>query len=256
MAALEIEIIPALSDNYVYLVREPDSGVVAVIDPAEAEPVERALAAKGWTLTHILNTHHHNDHIGGNAALVKAHGATLIGPRAETGRIPGMDVTVGEGDTVALGDQTATVYETPGHTSGHISFHFPDSAALFCGDTLFAVGCGRMFEGTPEQFWASLEKLRGLPDDTRIYCGHEYTQSNARFARSVLPDSEALRTRAEAIDRLRAGGRRTIPSTIGEEKRTNPFLMADDPAFATSIGQAGAPPSAVFAETRRRKDSF
>lgn len=256
MAALEIEIIPALSDNYVYLVREPDSGVVAVIDPAEAGPVERALKERGWTLTHILNTHHHNDHIGGNAALVKTWDATLIGPRAETRRIPGMDVTVTEGDTVTLGDQTATVYETPGHTSGHISFHFPDSRALFCGDTLFAVGCGRMFEGTPEQFWSSLEKLRRLPDDTRIFCGHEYTQSNARFARSVLPDSGALRIRAEEIDRLRAERRPTIPSTLGEEKRTNPFLMADDPAFAASLGLAGATPSDVFAETRRRKDSF
>ena len=256
MAPLEIVLVPALSDNYVYLLHDRESGATAVVDPGEAAPVEAALAERGWTLTQIVNTHHHHDHTGGNADLKAKHGARLIGPRAEAARIAGMDRTVGEGDAVEIAGHRAVVYETPGHTSGHISLHISDSAALFCGDTLFALGCGRMFEGTPPQFWASLSTLRALPAETRVYCGHEYTQSNARFALSVDGGNAALRARAAEIDRLRAAGRPTVPSTLADELGTNPFLRADDPAMAAAVGMAGAEPSAVFAEIRRRKDAF
>ncbi len=252
----EIEIVPALSDNYVYLAHDAAGGATAVIDPAEAAPVMAALERRDWQLTHILNTHHHFDHIGGNAELVERYGATLVGPRADSARIPGLDVEVGDGDSYTVGGQTARVFDVPGHTSGHIAFWFEDSRALFCGDTLFALGCGRMFEGTPEQFWSSLAKLRALPDDTRIYCGHEYTQSNARFALSVDPDNPALQAAARRIDSLRARGERTIPSELGEEKRANPFLRADEAAMQRLVGMEGAAPEAVFAEIRRRKDSF
>ncbi|MEQ8394010.1 hydroxyacylglutathione hydrolase [Thalassobaculum sp.] len=256
MAALEIVLVPALSDNYVYLLHDAGTGATAVVDPGEAAPVEAALAARGWTLTQIVNTHHHHDHTDGNDALKAKYGAPLVGPRAESARISGMDVTVGDGDTVEIAGHRATVYETPGHTTGHISFHIADSQALFCGDTLFALGCGRMFEGTPTQFWKSLSTLRGLPADTRIYCGHEYTQSNARFAVSVDGGNAKLKARAAEIDRLRAAKQPTVPSILADELDTNPFLRADDPAMAAAVGMAGADPTAVFAEIRKRKDAF
>ncbi len=252
----EIEIVPALSDNYVYIAHDAAGGATAVVDPAEAAPVIAALERRGLALTHILNTHHHFDHIGGNAELVERYGAPVIGPRADSARIPGLDVEVGDGDSYTVGAETARVFDVPGHTSGHIAFWFEESRALFCGDTLFALGCGRMFEGTPEQFWSSLDKLRALPDDTRVYCGHEYTQSNARFALSVDPDNEALQAASRRIDDLRSRGERTIPSALGEEKLANPFLRADDPAMQRLVGMEGAAPEAVFAEIRRRKDSF
>ncbi len=256
MARLEVELIPALSDNYVYLAHDPDSGATAVVDPAEAAPVLAALERRGWRLTHILNTHHHNDHIGGNTELKARFDVPIVGPRADAARIPGIDVEVGDGDRYTVGTQEAQVFDTPGHTRGHIAFWFADSDVLFCGDTLFALGCGRMFEGTPAQMWDSLLKLRRLPDSTRVYCGHEYTQSNARFAVTVDPDNAELAERAKQIDALRAEGRPTIPSTLGEEKRTNPFLRADDPAVQAAVGMAGADPVAVFAEIRKRKDNF
>lgn len=256
MAALEIVLVPALSDNYVYLLHDAGSGATAVVDPAEAAPVEAELAARGWKLSLIVNTHHHHDHIGGNDALKAKYGVKIVGPRAETARIPDMDVTVGDGETVDIIGHAAKVYETPGHTTGHIAFHIADSAALFCGDTLFALGCGRMFEGTPAQFWHSLSTLRALPPETRIFCGHEYTQSNARFALSVDGGNAKLKARAAEIDRLRAAGQPTVPSRIADELDTNPFLRADDPALAAAVGKAGADPVAVFAEIRKRKDSF
>ena len=245
MATLDIDILPALSDNYVYLLREPDSGT---------EPVIAALEARGLGLDLILNTHHHGDHIGGNAALKARYGARIVGPRSEISRIPALDRTVGQGDEVAVGGELATVIETPGHTSGHIAYFFPTSKALFCGDTLFALGCGRLFEGTPEQMWTSLLKLRDLPDDTRVYCGHEYTQSNARFALTVEPDNRFLAERARQIDATRAEGRPTIPSTLAEEKATNPFLRADVDSLKRGIGMPGCSPVTAFAELRGRKD--
>ncbi len=256
MAALEIILVPALSDNYIYLAHDSDTGDTAVIDPAEAAPVQGALNARGWQLTHILNTHHHMDHIGGNAELKAAYGCPIVGPRAEAARIPGMDVMVAETDTYAIGTQTGKVFDVPGHTTGHIAFWFEGSDALFCGDTLFVLGCGRMFEGTPEGFWNSLTKLRALPDSANVYCGHEYTQSNARFAVAVDPDNAALKVRSEEIDRMRAAGKPTIPSKLGQEKQINPFLRADDPAMQAAVGMNGADPTAVFAEIRKRKDNF
>lgn len=256
MPALDIVLVPALSDNYVYLLHDAASGATAVVDPGEAAPVEAALAERGWTLTHILNTHHHADHIDGNEALKAKYGATLVGPKAEAARIPDMDVTVAEGDTYDFAGHTAQVYETPGHTTGHISFYFADSDALFPGDTLFSLGCGRMFEGTPAQFWDSLRKLRDLPDSTYIYCGHEYTASNAKFALSIDGDNDALKARATEIEELRAEGRPTIPSLLGQEKAINPFLRADDPAIAAAVGKAGADPVEVFAAVRKGKDNF
>lgn len=256
MPALDIVLVPALSDNYVYLLHDAASGATAVVDPGEAAPVEAALAERGWTLTHILNTHHHADHIDGNEALKAKYGATLVGPKAEAARIPDMDVTVAEGDTYDFAGHTAQVFETPGHTTGHISFYFADSDALFPGDTLFSLGCGRMFEGTPAQFWDSLRKLRDLPDSTYIYCGHEYTASNAKFALSIDGDNEALKARATEIEELRAEGRPTIPSLLGQEKAINPFLRADDPKIAAAVGKSGADPVEVFAAVRKGKDTF
>ena len=254
MVSLQIEQIPVLRDNYVYLARDPGSGACAAVDPAVADPVLATLDRLGWTLTHILNTHHHGDHTGGNLDLKRATGCTIVGNAADAARIPGIDVRVEDGDTVALGEQTAKVFDVSGHTVGHIAYWFEESAAVFCGDTLFSLGCGRLFEGTPEQMWTSLRKLRDLPDRTRVYCAHEYTQANADFALTVDPDNPALRQRAEAVRELRAAGRPTVPSTIGEERAANPFLRADDAALMRSV--AGRDPVATFAAIRRRKDVF
>jgi hydroxyacylglutathione hydrolase len=256
MSGLEIELVPCLKDNYAYLVRDPATRATGVIDPSEAPPVIAALERHGWTLTHILNTHHHWDHTGGNKALKARSGALVVGPRPDRDRIPDIDLAVDEGERFRLGDAEARILFIPGHTRGHIAFWFADSRALFCGDTLFAIGCGRLFEGTPEQMWSSLSKLRALPPETRVYCGHEYTQANARFALTVEPQNAKLRARAAAVDAARAEGRPTIPSTIGEERETNPFLRADQPSLAAAVGLAGADPVVVFAEVRRRKDHF
>jgi hydroxyacylglutathione hydrolase len=255
MASLEIEIVPALSDNYVYLLHDAGSGATAVVDPGEAPPVLAALDRHSWTLTHILATHHHMDHIGGVPELRERFAVTLIGPAAET-RIPGIDIAVADGDRCRVGDAEARVFEVPGHTLGHIAFWFAGSEALFSGDTLFALGCGRMFEGNPPGFWHSLDKLRALPDATRVYCGHEYTQSNLKFALSVDPDNAALQAAGKRIVALRAEGKPTIPSLMGEERAANPFLRADDPGMQASLGMSGADPAAVFGELRARKDKF
>jgi len=253
---MDIQLIPAFSDNYVYLFKDPASEAVGIVDPGEAEPVLAALDRLGWRPTHIFNTHHHADHIGGNGVLKQRFGCTIVGPAADRHRIPDLDVAVGEEDTYRFGSQEVRVFETPGHTSGHISLWFSEASALFSGDTLFALGCGRLFEGTPAQMWNSLLKLRALPADTRIYCGHEYTLSNARFAVTVDPDNPALKERAADIVILRDAGKPTIPTTLGVERATNPFLRADDPGVAAAVGLAGADPVEVFAEIRRRKDRF
>jgi len=252
---LAIDRIPCLQDNYVWLLRT-SGAETAVVDPAEAAPVEAALQRHGVRLTHILNTHHHGDHVGANLALKARFGATIVGPRADRARIPGIDVALGDGERYTLGPHEAEIFDVPGHTRGHIAFWFAASQALFCGDTLFALGCGRMFEGTAPQFWRSLEKLRALPDDTSVYCAHEYTQSNARFALSVDPDNRDLAARAAEIDRLRADGLATVPSRLGDEKRTNPFLRADDAVLAGRLGLGAAPASAVFGALRAAKDGF
>lgn len=253
---MDIQLIPALSDNYVYLFKDPQSDAVGIVDPGEPGPVLAALDRTGWRPTHIFNTHHHADHIGGNGVLKQRFGCTIIGPAADRGRIPELDVVVADEDTYHFGSHEVRVFETPGHTSGHVAFWFPDASALFSGDTLFALGCGRLFEGTPAQMWNSLLKLRELPADTRVYCGHEYTLSNARFAVSIDPGNPALKERAADIAVLRDAGKPTIPTTLGVERATNPFLRADDPALAAELGLAGADPVEVFAEIRRRKDHF
>ncbi|MEQ8328385.1 MAG: hydroxyacylglutathione hydrolase [Parvibaculum sp.] len=256
MAKLEIHQFPCLNDNYGYLVHEPSSGKTATIDTPEVKPILAALAERGWTLTHILNTHHHFDHAGGNAELKEKTGCTVIGPKGEKDKIPGIDRPVGEGDIVELGAARARVIEVPGHTSGHIAYSFDEEHIAFVGDTLFALGCGRLFEGTPQQMWTSLGKLMTLPDDTIVYCAHEYTQANARFALSVEPQNAALVARAKEIDEKRSRGEWTVPTTIGLEKKTNPFLRAASIDLRRTIGLEAAKDVDVFAETRKRKDNF
>jgi hydroxyacylglutathione hydrolase len=256
MAQLRIEQIPVLSDNYVYLVHEPQAGVTGAIDPAVAGPVLDRLGARGWKLDWILSTHHHADHTGGNLELKQSTGCQIVGPKADAARIPGIDRGLAEGDRFRLGNAEAVVYETPGHTSGHISYWFEQARALFCADTLFSLGCGRLFEGTPELMWRSLSKFAPLPDDAMVYCAHEYTQSNARFALSVDPDNPTLQARAAEVERLRAAGQPTVPSTLGDERAANPFLRPHDAAIRRRLGLEDADDVAVFAELRRRKDSF
>ncbi len=239
---LEVVQVPVLSDNYVYLVHDAASGETAVVDPAVAEPVLEAAAARGWRITQILNTHWHPDHVGANAAIKAATGCTITGPAGEESKIPGIDRAVREGDTVAIGAETGRVIDVPGHTAGHNAYHFASSGLLFCGDTLFAMGCGRLFEGTPEQMVGSLGKLMALPDDTLVYCAHEYTASNGRFALTVEPDNAALQARMAEVVAAREVGRPTVPSTIGLERATNPFTRAADVAD--------------FAARRAAKDSF
>ncbi|WP_374540565.1 hydroxyacylglutathione hydrolase [Sphingorhabdus sp.] len=224
--ALEIIRIPVLSDNYVWLVHEPVSGETMVVDPAVAEPVLAEAEARGWTITQIWNTHWHPDHTGGNAAIREATGCTITGPAAEAERIPTLDRTVTEGDVARLGAIEAHVLDVPAHTAGHIAFHFPAEQVAFVGDTLFAMGCGRLFEGTAAQMFANMRKLEALGDATRIYCAHEYTQSNGRFALTVEPDNAALVARMEQVNAMRERGEPTVPTTIALERATNPFMRA------------------------------
>lgn len=253
---LEIHQIPVLRDNYVYLVHDPESGATAVVDPAEAEPVLRALEGKGWSLTDILNTHPHYDHVGGNLALKQRTGCRVFGAEKDRGNIPGLDVGLKEGDAVSLGGVRAEVLEVPGHTQGHIAYWFREAEALFCGDTLFALGCGRLLGGTAEQLWHSLDRIRRLPGGTRVYCAHEYTQNNGRFALTVEPGNPALVERMARVDEARRQGRSTVPSTLREEWATNPFLRPESPEIQRAVGLEGAEPLTVFAEVRRRKDVF
>ncbi|MGI9484922.1 MAG: hydroxyacylglutathione hydrolase [Geminicoccaceae bacterium] len=256
MSSLTVEMLPVLSDNYVYLIHDPASGTTGVVDPAVAAPVEARLSARGWSLDWILSTHHHADHTGGNLELKEATGCQIAGPGKDAARIPGIDIKLAEGDRFELGEAEAEIFETPGHTSGHISFWFSGSNALFCADTLFSLGCGRLFEGTPADMWSSLQKFAHLPDEALVYCGHEYTAANARFALSVDPDNNALQARAAEVDKQRAAGEPTVPTTLGLERATNPFLRSDDPAIRRQLGLESAVEVDVFAEIRRLKDSF
>ena len=242
MTDLEIVRIPALSDNYIWLVHDPVSDQTTVIDPAEAAPVLAEADRRGWRIGQIWNTHWHPDHTGGNAAIKEATGAVVSGPAAEAAKIPTLDVTLSEGDSVRLGDHVATVMETPGHTAGHITFHLAGDATVFTGDTLFAMGCGRLFEGDAAQMFANMQRLAALPPETIVYCAHEYTQSNGRFALVAEPDNEATRERMKAVDSNRAQGVATVPTTIAEELATNPFLRAES--------------AAELGERRAAKDAF
>jgi hydroxyacylglutathione hydrolase len=254
--AAQTYLFPCLSDNYGVLLHDPDGGATAAIDAPEAKAVEEALAKTGWRLTDILVTHHHGDHTAGIGALKARHTCRVVAPRNEAARIAQVDETVGEGETVRVGALEGRVIETPGHTAGHISYFFPADKLAFVGDTLFSIGCGRVIEGNPEMMWQSLLKLRALPDDTRFYCGHEYTEANVRFAKTIEPDNKSLATRADEVARLRAAGKPTIPATIGAEKSENPFLRADVPDVAKAVGLAGSPAWKVFAEIRERKNRF
>lgn len=256
ISKLEIHQFACLEDNYGYIIRDTATGLVATIDSPSVIAISRALAEMGWNLDLILNTHHHEDHAGGNLELKKKTGCKIVGPKADAARIPGIDVQVGEGDVYQFGARRARVYDTPGHTRGHIIYHFEDDHVAFVGDTLFAMGCGRLFEGTPTQMWHSIQKIMRMPDDTRIYCAHEYTQKNARFALTVEPGNPELVARAAEVDRLRAQGMPTIPTTVGREKKTNPFMRPNSAGLQATIGMQGAELVDVFGETRRRRNEF
>ena len=230
---LEIIRIPVLSDNYIWLVHEPESKETMVVDPAVAEPVLAEAAKRGWTITQIWNTHWHPDHTGGNAAIKEATGCRITGPEAERERIPTLDILVKQGDTARLGEVTAEVIDVPAHTAGHIAFHIPSEQVAFVGDTLFAMGCGRLFEGTAEQMYDNMRKLEALPDHTKIYCAHEYTKSNGEYALVAEPDNLALQQRMTQVLAMRARGEATVPTTIELERATNPFMRA---ASAAELG--------------------
>ena len=252
----ETHLFVCLKDNYGVLLHDPSTGATAAIDAPEAAPIEAALAERGWRLTDILVTHHHADHTGGIAELKKKHLCRVVAPRKEATKIQHIDVTVREGDVVQVGSMVGRILETPGHTAGHISYWFKQDKLAFVGDTLFSVGCGRILEGTPEMMWQSLVKIRNLPGDTQLYCGHEYTAANVHFALTVEPKNSALRARAEEVVRLIEKKRPTIPTTIQQEKSYNPFLRADLHSVAGAINMEGANPESVFATIRARKDKF
>lgn len=242
--------------NYIHLLRDAESGVVAVVDPGWAAPVIAALDRLQWVPELILLTHHHNDHIGGAAALKDRYGARIIAPFADKHRISHVDEWVSDGESVYIGKAKGEVIAVPGHTLGHVAYYFPDRKALLSGDTLFSLGCGRLFEGTPAQMWQSLSRLATLPDDTQIYCAHEYTQSNGRFALTVEPNNPALQSRMQEVEALRAKNQPTIPSTMGLERATNPFLRPESLEIRAQLGLTAADDVTIFARIRQLKDKF
>lgn len=254
--ALEILTIPCLSDNYAYLARDPRTGETALIDAPEAAPILAALESRGWTLGAILLTHHHGDHVGGTEEIRATTGARVLGAAADAHRLPALDTALAEGDSVAIGAETGRVIDVSGHTRGHIAFHFPDSKAVFTADSLMALGCGRVFEGTMEMMWHSLSKLMALPADTEVYSGHNYGAANGRFARTIEPDNAALTARIARIAAADAAGRPIVPARLDEELATNPFLRAARPELKAALGMPAAPDAEVFAVVRRRKDAF
>lgn len=252
--AAEIRLFPCLSDNFGYLIHDPVSQATASIDAPEAAPVIKALQREGWHLTDILVTHHHADHVGGIAELKQKYDCRVVAPHDKTAAIPQVDERVKQGDVVKVGTLSARVLETPGHTLDHISYVFDDERALFAADTLFSIGCGRVFEGTYPMMWDSLLKLRALPDDMRLYCGHEYTASNVKFALGIEPGNAALKARADKVAQLRAANQPTIPVLLGEEKQANVFLRADAPEVAAALHMPGKNAAEVFGELRERKN--
>lgn len=252
---LEIVTVACLSDNYAYLVRDGESGTVALVDAPEADPIEAALDGRGWDLGAILITHHHGDHVAGVDALRSRYGAKVVGAKADAHRLPRLDRELAEGDSGGTDAFAAQVLDVPGHTVGHIAYYFPEAGALFSADSLMALGCGRLFEGTPEQMWSSLSKLAALPPETMVYSGHEYSESNARFALTIDPDNPDLVDRARRIGEARSRGEPTVPVTLALEAATNPFLRASDPGLKSRLGLAKSSDAQVFAEIRRRKDA-
>jgi hydroxyacylglutathione hydrolase len=245
------------TDNYGALVHDATTGATACVDVPEAAPTLRALAERGWNLSDVLITHHHADHIQGVPELkAKFPNARVWGPAKDAARIPFLDQKVAEGDLARVGSLAARVIETPGHTLGHIAYSFDADKIAFCGDTLFSLGCGRVFETPHAVMWSSLMKLAALPGETRVYCGHEYTQANGRFAVTIEPANPVLKARVEEVAKLRAESRPTVPTTIAAELAANPFLRAEEPAVQAAVGMAGADPAAVFGEIRARKDRF
>jgi hydroxyacylglutathione hydrolase len=252
--AAEIRLFPCLTDNFGYLIHDPATGATASVDAPEAAPIVKALEREGWTLTDILVTHHHGDHVGGISELKRKFGCRVVAPHDKSARIADVDLRVGQGDVVKIGDLLARVLETPGHTLDHISYVFDNEKALFAADTLFSIGCGRVFEGTYPMMWDSLLKLRALPDDFKLYCGHEYTAANVKFALTVEPDNAALKARAAEVTRLRADSKPTVPTLLGEEKKANVFLRADEPSVAASVRMKDRSAAEVFGELRERKN--
>lgn len=255
-SAPDIHLFPCLDDNYGYLVHDPASGATAAIDCPAAGPVAEALRQHDWRLDYILSTHHHGDHTGGNLELKALTGCRIAGGRQDAARIPGLDIALDDGDHLALGRHCITARELPGHTRGHVMYLLEADGIAFVGDTLFAMGCGRLFEGTPAEMWASLQKIRALPDATRLYCGHEYTLKNARFALTVDPANKALQQRASEVERLRSQGVPTMPTTVAIERLTNPFLRPDAPGIRAALGLEAADTVEVFAEIRRQRNAF
>lgn len=256
MSTVEIRQFICRTDNFGVLLHDADSGSTIAIDAPEEAPILKVLDEEGWNLTHILTTHHHGDHVAANEALKARFGAIVVGPAAEADRIPGIDRQVAGSETFAIGAIAVEVLDTPGHTLGSISYHMPGISAVFAGDALFSLGCGRLLEGTAPMLWESLKRLRALPDETMLYCGHEYTGANARFALSVDPKNLLLHERATEVEHLRVAGEPTLPVMLGREKKTNPFLRADDATLAEEIGLSGQSPESVFAALRSRKDTF
>lgn len=254
--AVIIDVFPARQDNFGYLIHDEATGRTAALDAPDAAAIRAALQQRGWVLSDIFITHHHLDHVEGIGELKAAFGCRVVGPRGEADKIEGLDELVGDGDRVSLGETVFDVIAAPGHTLGHVVYHDAENKHLFSADALFSLGVGRMFEGTPGPMWAGLERLRALPDETLVYCGHEYTESNSKFALSVDPDNPALQARAAEVKALRAAGRATIPFVLGEDKRANPFLRADAPELARHYGLEGKAPFEVFAALRKGKDNF
>jgi hydroxyacylglutathione hydrolase len=253
---VEVITVPCLSDNYAFVIGNSDTGEAAVVDVPEAEPINAVVAERGWTVRAVFLTHHHADHVMGLPDLVTPEDVQIIGAAADQHRLPPLTQAVSEGDTVTLCGQDAEILDVSGHTIGHIAAYVPSIGHAFTADSLMALGCGRLFEGTPDQMWQSMLKLRALPDDTVICSGHEYTAANAKFAATIDPDNQNLISRIQAINTARATNQPTVPSMLGLEKQTNPFLRADDPALKATLGMQSASDSAVFAEIRARKDKF
>lgn len=254
MGAFEIVLLPCLADNYSVLLHDPASSETAAIDAPHAATIRAALDARNWRLNHLFITHHHTDHTAGIAELKGHYGSSVTGPEAEADRIPGLTRGVTEATRLEFAGHPIRALETPGHTLGHVTYYMPEDGLVFTGDTLFSLGCGRIFEGDPRMMWTSISKIAALPGDTRIYCGHEYTLGNARFAMNVEPENDALKARVAEVQALRAAGEPTVPTTLDLEKATNPFLRPDSRMIRARLGLGGAPDWEVFARLRQLKN--